>query len=76
MITGDSYFQKNAEFREWLEHEHALVFGDLKTDEARKIFSEFVEAWNKKTLPKRLYSGIAPSATNRTSHKWGLNGKC
>ncbi|KAK1397786.1 style cell-cycle inhibitor 1-A [Heracleum sosnowskyi] len=69
-ITGDDYFLKNNEFSTWLKEEKSVFFSDLSADSARKMFSKFVEKWNKGKLASQYYEGI--STGPRTSHNWKI----
>lgn len=69
-ITGDDYFSKNNEFSTWLKEEKSVFFSDLSADSARKMFSKFVDKWNKGKLASQYYEGI--STGPRTSHNWKI----
>lgn len=45
-ISTDDYFNKNVEFSLWLEKDQRTFFSQLKGDEARDYFKEFVRKWN------------------------------
>lgn len=69
-ITVDDYFSKNNEFSTWLKEEKSVFFSDLTADSARKMFSKFVEKWNKGKLASQYYEGITTGP--RTSHNWKI----
>ena len=73
-ISEDDYFAKNAEFTTWLKEQRQLFFNDLSAEETRRLFAEFVEAWNARRLPAKLYAGVTGSAMRRTNHQWGFKG--
>ena len=74
-ITDEDYFAKNAEFTTWLKEQRRLFFNDLSADETRKLFSEFVAAWNGRRLPAKYYAGVAGTALRRSNHQWGFKGQ-
>ncbi|KAL6206083.1 hypothetical protein ACLB2K_023333 [Fragaria x ananassa] len=71
-LSGDDYFSKNNEFSTWLKEEKDVFFSDLSADSARKLFSDFVKAWNKKKLEIRYYEGIGTAP--RSAHNWKIKG--
>lgn len=73
-IDSDSYFEKNPEFTAWLSQERGIFFNDLPSRAARQLFDDFVNEWNSKTLKKRYYAGISPSAARRSQHSWSIQG--
>ena len=62
------------QFSEWLRLHQGLLFNDLTSEQARSHFVEFVEAWNRRALPARLYKGIAGTTLRRTKHAWSIKG--
>lgn len=71
-LSEDDYYEKNKEFSTWLNEKHGVYFSSLSSDDTRKLFVEFVEAWNAGTLPEKFYGGIDIAA--RTNHKWEFKG--
>lgn len=71
-LSGDDYFSKNNEFSTWLKEEKDVFFSDLSAEDARKLFSGFVKAWNKKKLEIRYYEGI--NTAPRSAHNWKIKG--
>mmetsp|Transcript_19723 Transcript_19723/g.50067 ORF Transcript_19723/g.50067 Transcript_19723/m.50067 type:complete len:371 (-) Transcript_19723:30-1142(-) len=75
-ISEDDYFARNFEFRLWLKEEHGLSFDDFRdTDEAKLMFTEFVDAWNNAKLEVKFYSGLQPTEVSnaaRTNFKWNF----
>ncbi|KAI7744522.1 hypothetical protein M8C21_003880 [Ambrosia artemisiifolia] len=69
-ISDADYFLKNNEFATWLKDERDTFFSDLSSESARKLFTEFVKAWNKKKLDSRYYDGIVTGP--RSSHNWKI----
>ncbi|KAF5766563.1 hypothetical protein HanRHA438_Chr15g0728991 [Helianthus annuus] len=69
-LSDADYFLKNNEFATWLKDERDTFFSDLSSESARKLFSEFVKAWNKKKLDSRYYDGIVTAP--RSSHNWKI----
>lgn len=49
----------------------SVQFSDLRAEEARSRFTEFVELWNAVRLPARLYAGVDGGSLRRTQHSWG-----
>lgn len=56
-----------------MKQEHELYFSNLSADDARRLFMDFVQAWNSGKLSEKLYSGI--QSTTRTDHKWQFKGE-
>lgn len=73
VLTEEDYYEKNKEFSAWLKQEHELYFSNLSADDARRLFMDFVQAWNSGKLSEKLYSGI--QSTTRTDHKWQFKGE-
>eukprot|EP00250_Pteridium_aquilinum_P033108 c5207_g1_i1 orf=158-1114(+) len=73
VLTEEDYYEKNKEFSAWLKEERALYFSNLSADETRRLFSDFVQAWNSGKLSEKLYGGIHSAA--RTDHKWQFKGE-
>ncbi|KAK9907120.1 hypothetical protein M0R45_002432 [Rubus argutus] len=71
-LSGDDYFSKNNEFSTWLKEEKDVFFSDLSAESSRKLFSDFVKAWNKRKLESRYYEGIATAP--RSAHNWKIKG--
>ncbi|XP_050370255.1 style cell-cycle inhibitor 1 [Argentina anserina] len=71
-LSGDDYFSKNNEFSTWLKEEKDVFFSDLSAESARKLFSDFVKAWNKKKLKIKYYEGI--QIAPRSAHNWKIKG--
>jgi len=74
-ISLRDYYNKAAEFREWLLERKGLYLVDVETDIAKQHFAKFVELWNNKELPSKYYKGIAPElqeAGTRTKYQWGF----
>ncbi|KAM0040212.1 putative style cell-cycle inhibitor 1 [Helianthus debilis subsp. tardiflorus] len=69
-LSDADYFLKNNEFATWLKDKRDTFFSDLSSESARKLFSEFVKAWNKKKLDSRYYDGIVTAP--RSSHNWKI----
>eukprot|EP00249_Psilotum_nudum_P010379 c22500_g1_i1 orf=338-1381(-) len=69
-LTEEDYYEKNKEFSTWIKEERGMYFSSLSSDETRKGFREFVQAWNTGSLPKKYYEGV--ESAPRTSHKWGI----
>ncbi|KAL5977495.1 hypothetical protein ACLOJK_021842 [Asimina triloba] len=70
-LSNDDYYLKNNEFSTWLKEEKGLFFSDLVSDEARKLFSDFVKDWNSQKLQSRYYGGI--TSAPRSAHNWIFN---
>lgn len=73
VLTEEDYYEKNKEFSAWLKQEHELYFSNLSADDARRLFLDFVRAWNSGKLSEKLYSGV--HSTSRTDHKWQFKGE-
>uniref|UniRef100_A0A7S3LQS1 Uncharacterized protein n=1 Tax=Aplanochytrium stocchinoi TaxID=215587 RepID=A0A7S3LQS1_9STRA len=75
-ITVDDYYNKNAEFRIWLNNSKGIHFSDC--NEPRKYFEKFVKAWNKGKLDKMIYQGHIPAelrVASMSKHSWGFENK-
>lgn len=72
MLTEEDYYEKNKEFSAWLKQEHGIFFANLSGDDARRLFLDFVRAWNSGKLSENLYSGV--NSATRTDHKWQFKG--
>ncbi|KAI5082194.1 hypothetical protein GOP47_0001937 [Adiantum capillus-veneris] len=70
VLTEDDYYEKNKEFSTWLRDERGLYFSNLSADDTRRLFLDFMQAWNSGTVSNRLYGGIQSAA--RTDHKWNI----
>lgn len=68
VLSEEDYYEKNKEFSAWLKEDHGIYFSSLSSDDTRRLFVDFVQAWNAGKLSEKLYSGINQAA--RTDHKW------
>lgn len=68
VLLEEDYYEKNKEFSAWLKEDHGVYFSSLSSDDTRRLFVDFVQAWNAGKLSEKLYSGINHAA--RTDHKW------
>lgn len=73
-ISEEDYFARNAEFSTWLKEKRQLFFNDLSAEETRRLFADFVQAWNGRKLPAKYYGGLVGSSMRRTNYQWGLKG--
>ncbi|GAB4815831.1 hypothetical protein N2152v2_002877 [Parachlorella kessleri] len=73
-ITSDDYFARNPEFSVWLRDTRHTYFSELSSDDAHKLFEDFVKAWNAGKLASKFYTGTAARATQRTGFKWSIKG--
>jgi hypothetical protein len=71
-LSEDDYFNKNREFRVWLEGRD-MNFEDLSTEKAKKFFTKFVKRWNEGSLESKFYDGAVEQV--RTKHKWSFTSK-
>ena len=74
-ISEDDYFSRNKEFTTWLKEQRALFFNDLTAEDTRRLFLEFVEAWNGRKLSAKYYTGLGGVALRRSNHNWGFRGQ-
>jgi len=71
-LSEDDYFNKNREFRVWLEGRD-MNFEDLSTEKAKNFFTKFVKRWNEGSLESKFYDGAVEQV--RTKHKWSFTSK-
>jgi hypothetical protein len=72
-ITSDDYFRKSSEFIAWLSERKGLLFSELSSDDARRLFeTSFVIEWNSGGLRQAYYAGLIQPPAKRTSHKWAF----
>lgn len=69
-LSEEDYFSKNNEFSTWLKEERGMFFSNLSSEKTRKLFLEFINAWNSRQLRSEYYEGI--SSAPRTDHNWGF----
>mmetsp|Transcript_8230 Transcript_8230/g.21220 ORF Transcript_8230/g.21220 Transcript_8230/m.21220 type:complete len:300 (+) Transcript_8230:1-900(+) len=62
-IAKDDFFLKNPEFCVWLVEHKGKYFGELSSDDARKLFSDFVRLWNDRSLAPKFYHGIGSGSS-------------
>ena len=81
-ISEADYFLKAAEFQKWLHEERRTFLDEISSDDARRSFKKFADAWNAGKLPEKYYSGeaagvggAAQPAASRTRHQWGFVSK-
>ena len=60
-IGDDDYFLKNHELSAWLRATRGVYFTSLSAADARAAFRDFVQLWNTRQLPRRLYEGVQVS---------------
>ncbi|WFD25385.1 hypothetical protein MNAN1_000353 [Malassezia nana] len=63
----DDYYARAREFRAWLAARHQYL-DELPSDEARRAFRHFADAWNAGDLDDAYYTGMVSSA--RTKYRW------
>ncbi|CAG8669231.1 538_t:CDS:2, partial [Paraglomus occultum] len=74
-ITEDDYYTKSTEFRIWLREYKDKYFDELNSEQTRRYFKKFVNAWNKFELEKKYYDGIRSSQidkSDKTRYKWNI----
>ncbi|KAK0555032.1 hypothetical protein OC845_000405 [Tilletia horrida] len=75
-LSQDHFFQKSAEFKQWLRSSRKKYLDELSSREARRYFDKFVRRWNAGELEDDYYLGkirtTGSSASSQTRHKWGF----
>ena len=81
-ISEADYFLKTTEFQQWLHEEKRTFLDEITSEDARRNFKKFADAWNAGKLPSKYYSGdvggvgkAAQPAASRTRHQWGFVSK-
>ena len=74
-IGRDDYFLKSNEYIAWLSERKGILFSELGSDEAHRVFEvDFVREWNSGGLRPAYYAGLIQAPVKRTSHKWAFEG--
>lgn len=70
-ISVDDYHSRYKEFSSWLVSSKRIYFNDLMADESRRLFKEFVKAWNAGKVPINVVTAGETSHVQRGSkYKW------
>lgn len=70
-ISVDDYHSRYKEFSSWLVSSKGIYFNDLMADESRRLFKEFVKAWNAGKVPINVVAAGETSHVQRGSkYKW------
>ncbi|KAJ3238511.1 hypothetical protein HDU81_007607 [Chytriomyces hyalinus] len=72
-IGPDDFYAKSSEFIVWLKEYRGVFLSSLSSSESHRLFDKFVKRWNKGSLEKKYYDGIAATdlaANERSKHVW------
>lgn len=70
-LSVDDYHSRYKEFSSWLISTKRIYFNDLMAEESRKLFKEFVKAWNAGKVPINVITAGEASHVQRGSkYKW------
>ncbi|KAJ3267104.1 hypothetical protein HDU77_005306 [Chytriomyces hyalinus] len=72
-IGPDDFYAKSSEFIVWLKEHRGVFLSSLSSSESHRLFDKFAKRWNKGSLEKKYYDGIAATdlaANERSKHVW------
>ncbi|KAI8831880.1 hypothetical protein BJ741DRAFT_615585 [Chytriomyces cf. hyalinus JEL632] len=72
-IGPDDFYSKSSEFIVWLKEHRGVFLSSLSSSESHRLFDKFAKRWNKGSLEKKYYDGIAATdlaANERSKHVW------